>query len=284
VADTLQPVELFGMKLLQEIVVRVAVAAAALPIVGTLLWRGELWCAVLFAVAGGIAAYEYYRLTELRAAHVRWVGIAAATALPALPLALPAHWPHAALAIVGASSALTWTVLLISGPRREAMKWAGLVIGGVVYISTGLVSLAVLRARPDGLAWSAVVLIATWANDTGAFLGGNAFGRHRLLATVSPGKTWEGFAVGAVVGIVAAVVARTWFGALSVEDAVVIGVLAAVLGPIGDLCKSMMKRAAGTKDTGRLFLAHGGMLDRIDAILLDAPGVLAYVVASTMLR
>jgi len=272
------------MKVLQEIAVRVAVAAVALPIVGMLLWRGELWCAGLFSVAGAIAAYEYYRLTEVRAAHVRWVGIATAAALPALPLAFPAHWPVVALAVVGTCSAITWTVLLIRGPRLDAMTWAGLVIGGVVYISTGLVSLAVLRSRPDGLAWSAAVLIATWSNDTGAFLGGKLFGRHRLLALVSPGKTWEGFAVGAVVGIAAAVAARTWFGALSLADALGIGVIAAVLGPIGDLCKSMMKRAAGTKDTGRLFLAHGGMLDRIDAILLDAPGVLAYVVASTLLR
>ena len=280
----MQSVDPFAMKLPQELAVRAAVAVAVLPIVGTLLWRGDRWCAVLFAVAGAIAAYEYYRLTELRAARVRWVGITAATALPALPLAVPACWPRVALAVIATSSVITWTVLLLRGPRREAMTWAGLVIGGVVYLSTGLVSLAVLRARPDGLTWSAAVLIATWSNDTGAFLGGKLLGRHRLLPVVSPGKTWEGLVIGAVVGIAATMAARTWFAALSLEDAIVIGVIAAVLGPIGDLCKSMMKRAAGTKDTGRLFLAHGGMLDRIDAILFNAPGVLAYVVVSTLLR
>jgi phosphatidate cytidylyltransferase len=270
------------MKLPQESLVRAAVAAAALPVVGMVLWRGALWCAGLFAVAGAIAAYEYYRLTELKAARVRWVGIAAAAAVPALPLALPAHSPDAALAVVGGSSLITWTVLLIRGPRRDATRWAGLVIGGIVYISTGLGCLAVLRAHRDGVAWSAAVLIAAWANDTGAFFGGKLLGRHRLLPPVSPGKTWEGLAVGAVVGMVAMVWARTWLGALSLGDAVAIGAIAAVLGPIGDLCKSMMKRAAGTKDSGRLFLAHGGMLDRIDAILFDAPGVLAYVVVSMM--
>jgi len=272
------------MKLHQEIAVRVVVAAAALPIVGTLLWCGALWSAGLLAVAAGIAAYEYYRMTELRHAWIRWVAIAAATVLPALPFAMPTVWPDVALGFLATASLIAWAALVIGGPRPDVVRWTGIIVGGVVYIATGLVSLAALRVRPDGLAWSAAVLIAAWANDTGAFFGGKLLGRHRLLPIVSPGKTWEGLAVGAVIGTVATVSARVWLDELSFGDAVVIGGIAAVLGPIGDLCKSMVKRAAGTKDSGRLFLAHGGMLDRIDAILFDAPGVLAYVLACATLR
>lgn len=238
----------------------------------------------MFALTAGIAAYEYYRLTDLRHARIRWLGIAAATALAALPLVSADAWPAIALGILATSSAIAWTALLIGGPRPEVARWTGLVAGGVLYISTGLVSLAVLRARPDGLAWSAAVLIAAWANDSGAFFGGKLLGRHKLLPSVSPGKTWEGFAAGAVVGVLAMIAARTWLDVLSFTDAVVIGGIAAVVGPIGDLCKSMVKRAAGTKDTGRLFLAHGGMLDRIDAILFDAPSVLAYALVSSTLK
>jgi phosphatidate cytidylyltransferase len=270
------------MKLRQEIVVRVAVAALALPIVGTLLWRGEHWSAALFAVVGAIAAYEYYRLTELRNAQVRWIGIAIAAVLPALPLEMTADWPCVALAGIGASSVITWTVLLIRGPRSEAPRLAGFATSGLVYISTGLVSLAVLRTHVGGLSWSASVLIATWANDTGAFFGGKLLGHHRLIPSVSPGKSWEGLVTGAAAGIAAMVIARRWLGELTLADAIAIGLIAGVVGPIGDLCKSMLKRAAGVKDSGKLFLAHGGMLDRIDAILFDAPVVLAYVLARTM--
>ena len=274
----MHPGDLFAMKLRREIVVRVGVAVVALPIVGALLWRGDRWCAALFAAGGALSAYEYYRMTELRNAGLRWGGVTATAVLPALPLIMPVQWPMAALGVLATSSVLTWTALLIRGPRHEASRRSGVLVGAIVYIATGLVSLAVLRARSDGLAWASAVLIATWANDTGAFFGGKLVGRHRLLPAVSPGKTWEGVAVGAVVGMAGAIGARAWFGAPPLAAAIAIGVIAAVLGPIGDLCKSMVKRAAGVKDTGKLFLAHGGMLDRIDALLLNAPGVLAYVV------
>jgi phosphatidate cytidylyltransferase len=265
------------MKLQREIVVRVGVAAVALPIVGAILWRGGRWCAGMFALAGALASHEYYRMTELREAPLRWIGVAATAMLPVLPLAMPVTWPAVALGILATSSVTAWTMVLIRKPRLDAPRRSGLLVGGVVYIATGLVSLATLRARPDGLFWSACVLIVTWANDTGAFFGGKLLGRHRLVPTVSPGKTWEGLAAGAVAGIAAAILACRWSGAHSLRDALAIGAIAAVLGPIGDLCKSMVKRAAGVKDTGTLFFAHGGMLDRIDAVLFNAPGVLAYV-------
>lgn len=271
------------MSLLEESLVRIAVGAIALPIVGVLLWLGGAWSAALFATGGAIAAYEYYRLTELRAAGVRWIGIIAATALPALAWAAPATWPEAALGVLMATSVASWMWLLFRGPRGDAPVRAGLVVGGVVFVSSGLVALAVLRARPDGMAWSAAVLIASWANDTGAFFGGKLLGRRRLLAAVSPGKTWEGLVAGAATGVGAMITVRPWLATLSLGDTIAVGLIAAVLGPIGDLCKSMIKRAAGVKDAGKIFLAHGGMLDRIDAILLNAPATLVYVLVRKVL-
>lgn len=260
-----------------ELVARTAVAVVALPIVGALLWLGGPWSAVLFATGAAIAAYEYYRMTELRDAAVRWIGIASAGVLPALPWAAGARWPGAAVAVVTACSIAAWVSLLLWGPRRDAPTRAGVLVGGLVFVAAGLVALAALRARPDGLSWSAAVLIAAWANDTGAFVGGKLVGRHRLIPAVSPGKTWEGLAIGAAAGVVAMLGAYRWLAGLALGDALAIGAVAAVLGPIGDLCKSMVKRAAGVKDAGTLLGPHGGMLDRIDAILLDAPGVLAYL-------
>jgi hypothetical protein len=145
----LQRIDPIAMKLHHEIVVRVSVATVALPIVAALLWRGECACAAMFGLAAGIAAYEYYRLTDVRHARVRWLGIAAAVALPTLPLVIVDAWPAAALGILATTSMSVWTVLLIRGPRPEVARWTGLVAGGVLYIATGLASLAVLRARPE---------------------------------------------------------------------------------------------------------------------------------------
>ncbi|HEU4729554.1 MAG TPA: phosphatidate cytidylyltransferase [Kofleriaceae bacterium] len=272
------------MSLWHELVRRVAVGAVGLPIVGALLWLGGAWSAALFAAGGAIAAYEYYRMTVLRDAPVRWIGVVALAVLPALPWAVGDRWPEAAVGVVAASSIAAWTALLVRGPRSDAPARAGLLVGGLVYIATGVVALAALRARPDGLSWSACVLIAAWGNDTGAFLGGKLVGRHHMIPAVSPGKTWEGLACGAIAGLAASLGAQRWFTGLTLRDALAIGAIAAVAGPIGDLCKSMVKRAAGVKDSGKIFLSHGGMLDRIDAILFDAPAVLAYLAATIALR
>jgi len=263
--------------LARELAVRVAVAVVAIPIVGVLLWLGDGYAAALLASGGAIAAYEYYRLTPLRGASVRWIGIAATAGLCGLPLVAPDNWASIALVILVMASMATWTLLLAYGPRLEAPAHAGHLLAGLAFVAGGLVALAVLRARPDGLAWSAIVLVTAWANDTGAFLGGKLLGHHLLLPSVSPGKTREGLAIGALVGVAAAIATHLWCDAISREDAIMIGIIAAVLGPIGDLSKSMLKRAAGAKDSGRLFLAHGGMLDRIDAVLFDSVGVLGYL-------
>ncbi|HET9992986.1 MAG TPA: phosphatidate cytidylyltransferase, partial [Kofleriaceae bacterium] len=199
--------------------------------------------------------------------------------LAALPLVAIGTWRDTALGIVAATSIATWTVLLACGPRADAPARAGHLLAGLAFVAGGLVALAALRARPDGLAWAALVLVAAWSNDTGAFVGGKLLGKHRLLPAVSPGKTSEGLAIGAIAGVAGALAAHVWFDAISRDDAIAVGLITAVVGPIGDLSKSLVKRAAGVKDSGTLFLAHGGMLDRIDAVLFDALGVLAYVTA-----
>jgi phosphatidate cytidylyltransferase len=114
------------------------------------------------------------------------------------------------------------------------------------------------------------VLLGTFVGDTGAYLGGRAFGRRRLAPTISPNKTIEGLAIGVAVGT-----AAVWWAGLSQEwlgggKGAILGVSVALAAPLGDLFESYLKRDAGTKDTGTLFGAHGGALDRLDAVLFTA--------------
>jgi phosphatidate cytidylyltransferase len=128
-------------------------------------------------------------------------------------------------------------------------------------------------AAADGGAWLVLfVLFCTWACDTGAFFAGRAFGRRKLAPTLSPGKTVEG----AVGGLFAALAMAALLGAalrMEITAALLLGALAGVLGQVGDLCESAIKRDLGLKDFGSILPGHGGILDRFDSLLLTAPAI-----------
>ena len=130
-------------------------------------------------------------------------------------------------------------------------------------------------------AWpgSSAALVITWANDTAAYFAGRFLGRHKLYPAVSPNKTWEGFFGGMVGSVGGMFIARAgFFPEFTVVDCVVLGVGGRDRSaPSGDLCESMLKRAYGVKDSGKMIPGHGGMLDRIDALLFNAPLVFVYV-------
>jgi len=125
------------------------------------------------------------------------------------------------------------------------------------------------------------VLLAVWAGDTFAYFAGRLIGRHKMAPAMSPGKTWEGFVFGSAATIFVAFVALYKQDFLTIAQSIVLGVVLAVTGPMGDLFESLLKRDAGVKDSGSLLGAHGGMLDRLDAFLFAAPAayftILAFV-------
>ena len=124
-----------------------------------------------------------------------------------------------------------------------------------------------MHTEPRLLAFT--VVLTVWASDTFAYFGGRLFGRHKLAPTLSPGKTWEGFVVGSLVGIFVSFVALydTRDTYLAIWQALVLGLVVVLAAAAGDLFESMLKRDMDVKDTGRLLGAHGGILDRVDALL-----------------
>lgn len=172
---------------------------------------------------------------------------------------------------------VAWVLHVRADDHAAAERDVGNVLAAVSLPAGGLVALAVLRALPLGLDWIALVLAATWAADVGAFFVGRAFGSHRLCPRISPGKTWEGLLGGAIAALLAAVALRiAGLGGLSWIDHAVVAAVAAIVGPLGDLSKSMVKRAHHIKDFGRLLPGHGGVLDRIDALVFNAPCVMVW--------
>ena len=264
-----------GTRLGSEIGKRVAVAVVLLPLVALLLWRGGLWCGALLALAAAVATREYLRLALPAAGLGGWLAVGVAAALPLLPVVAPGQVGVAACSLVAALSVGLWTLHLAAGPRQEAPVRIGHMLTAVIFVGGGLLALSVLRAGPRGLGWASAVLVGSWANDTAAFFSGKALGRHKLLPAVSPGKTWEGLLGGLLGGVAALVLAAGFLlPALGVLECLLLGALMGVFGPLGDLSKSMLKRAYHVKDAGRILPGHGGMLDRIDAVLFNAPVVL----------
>lgn len=183
--------------------------------------------------------------------------------------------------------------MFVSFPEWSSAQIAtfSMFLFGLFYVCGGLVSIQILSERGGaatayvGASFVFLVFAVTWSNDTFAYFCGRAFGRHKLFERVSKKKTWEGFIGGAIAGILIPFALKALFGKwgfaffvqLETQDLVFVGILGALFAPLGDLIESRIKRAYNVKDSGNIIPGHGGLLDRVDSVLLVAPLTLAYV-------
>lgn len=264
----------------KNLIIRVISGLTLLPGVLYLLYLGGWWTAGLLGFAAGAVAWEYIGITLKSVTPVALFTIGMAAAMPILPIADPVHASSLISGATGIVLFVGWSWHLLRGPLPEAPVRTAHLLMAFIYGHGGLTALAALRLVPDhGLMWVVSALVITWGNDTMAYFAGRLFGKHKLYPEVSPNKTWEGFFGGFVGAIGFLFLQRAFFfPTLTVIDCFVLGGLGSVLGPAGDLCESMLKRAYGVKDSGVIIPGHGGMLDRIDALIFNAPMVFLYVV------
>jgi phosphatidate cytidylyltransferase len=186
------------------------------------------------------------------------------------------------LALIGAQTGgLAWmlggflTTLLLafvlkgfSETRQSLTVAVSVTVLGAAWVGLGLGHALLLRAIPDhGRLAVFTVMLTVFASDAFAYFTGLAIGRHKMTPVLSPGKTWEGLAGGTVVAILVPFFALYHQHFLTVGESIALGVVIAVVAPLGDLFESAMKREMEVKDSGRLLAGHGGVLDRIDALL-----------------
>jgi len=271
----------------RNLVVRVISALVLLPAVLGLLWIGGWATVLLVGAASAVVAAEIFGIVGLRLGHpAAIVGMLAAASYAWFAADLEARWPGA-LAVAAFAPLAGLGLLTLLPPERDlrrAAPAAAFVALVPTYAGLCLSAVVALRALPDRLAagWILVALVVTWANDTGAYFAGRFFGRRKLYPMVSPNKTWEGFAGGMLASVAGCFLIRAaFFSELSVLDCLVVGGVAGALGPLGDLSESMIKRAYGVKDSGRIIPGHGGLFDRVDALLFNAPWVLAWAHLTT---
>jgi len=255
---------------------RVLVALVGLPIVLGAVWAGGWWLFTLLAIAAVVAVHEFVTMAR-----------------PLRPLA-PAVYVGCILALLGAQKGgvgwmlggflscfvVAFALNALASTRAPATAAIGSSVLGAAWIGIGLGELVLIRRMHDEprlLAFT--VLLTVFGADTFAYFAGRLFGRHKLSPTLSPGKTWEGFVVGSLVGIFISFVAlyQDRHHYLLIWEAIVLGLVVVLAALAGDLFESMLKRDMQVKDTGRLLGGHGGILDRVDALLF-ASAAAYYVV------
>lgn len=256
---------------------RIATALVAAPIGIGAAWLGGLPFALLALVLAAAAQLEVYRLAEARGVGAQ---IALGLILGALVVLRP-FVPFVEPLLVG-GALLVLLAALFSRTEQPLLETASTLMG-VVYPAALLGYLVVIReasevalGAPEAFWLTLAVLLVTWATDTFAYAVGRLLGRTKLFPRVSPNKTWEGSAGGALGAIAVALALKALvLPSLSWADAAVLGLIGGAASQLGDLVESRFKRAACVKDSGRFFPGHGGALDRFDALVVTAP--LAYL-------
>jgi phosphatidate cytidylyltransferase len=290
-------------------ITRIATAVVLIPIVLLLVLKAPLY--VLALVAGAVAVVaiaEFLKLVTPYGVQARGPATYAFVALffVFVILASASRTPLAETAAIlygiALATALAPFIFLSAAMRRSDLRTgypaAAASTFAFGYIAIPMALLVAIRQQPAGAIWTIYTLLAVWAGDIFAYFVGKSMGRHRMSPEISPKKTWEG----AVASIVASVVVGTlWMqhapaissallriGLIDQRDGmfgleqpqlwpiILLSAVVNIAAQLGDLVESLIKRGAGVKDSGSILPGHGGMLDRIDAMLFAVPVVWAY--------
>lgn len=274
----------------QRVITAVVLLALLLPALLAESVQPFAWFTLVMVSA---AAWEWARLNGAQSA---WPALASGALMAVAGVATMLAWPAAgAVAALWAVAAVAWTLggglLLRLGPSAwpglpRALRWAlGLLLLWLAW-------LAMVQSRANGINYILSVMCIVWVADIAAYFGGRRFGRRKLAPSISPGKSWEGVFSGVLgVGLLAAL--WLWVeGQLHTDSSSVFRLVLqrhgplglalglawlTALGVMGDLFESLVKRAAGVKDSSRLLPGHGGVLDRVDALLPVLPAALALI-------
>lgn len=264
---------------------RIVTAAILIPVVLFMVFLGPKWHWVFaLAVTGvaALAAWEFLGLAEQSGAKPPKIAV---MAVLGILFATNSEWPDRTMAVFCLLSLALLVYCTFWRPVGQVMADATSSVFCLVYIGFTLLSLPALHDESNGPSVVTFLLCAVWAGDTVALYVGRALGKHKLAPTLSPNKTWEG-AIGSMAGsllaagllmFLATQLQRRDIAILSYPDEtwywLVLAAVVNVAAQLGDLAESALKRSVGVKDSGALLPGHGGVLDRVDALLLAAPAL-----------
>lgn len=184
----------------------------------------------------------------------------------------------ALIAVVLAATMYGAFILALRSKRgRSAASDVAWTLLGVAWIAGGGAAAASMLKLEDGILLLVAYILITALDDIGAYFSGTRFGKHKMAPSISPAKSWEGWAGGFAASLAGGLFFAALLQGLDPLNGLAIGAISGLLAPVGDLVESLAKREIGIKDSGRLLPGHGGLLDRLDAILFCAPAVYLYM-------
>jgi phosphatidate cytidylyltransferase len=264
---------------------RVLTAAVLVPVVLVLVFLPARWqplFVVATALVSALAAWEYMSLARGVGAKAPRIAVLVSTIVLFL-----AWWqwqdPEKFISIYGILCIALFIYCTFASPISGVLADAASSIFCLFYTGMTMITIPLMREQANGPSLVLFLLFVVWSGDTAAYYGGRKFGRRKLAPRLSPGKTWEGsiasvlgsMAIAAILVTAATLLQRHDIVVLSYPDSVtswmIMAVIANVAAQVGDLAESALKRSAGVKDSGSLLPGHGGVLDRIDALLIAAP-------------
>jgi phosphatidate cytidylyltransferase len=260
---------------------RILTAAVLILVTLALVFCGPFWLFTLFcAIAAGLAFWEYLDIAD--AIGAQSPRIVSFVAFAAIYISIW-KYPDFLTATVGAIALALLTYCTFHSPVDRILPDAASVYIGIIYVGLSFATLPLLFEQSNGPSLLLFLFVAVWSGDIAALYIGKAFGKHKLAPQLSPGKTWEG-SLASLVASAFLTLFLLWVASFLTAHSVdnlsypgswfrwlVLAVIVNAAGQLGDLVESGLKRAAGIKDSGSLLPGHGGVLDRIDALLLAAP-------------
>jgi phosphatidate cytidylyltransferase len=263
-----------------NLLVRVATALVGAPLIIALLYKGPPWGFYLLVLpATLIGAWELFNMTHPgdRLSQAMGVGMTAAASL-ALYVADGDTRVLATMIVVVPLAGPLLTLVRLGDMKSAALRACAMGFGPL-YLGVPLTLLAIMRRDlgGDGPAYVVLTIMFAWFGDTGGYFAGRFLGRHKLYEAVSPKKTVEGSIGGLAGSVFGALLAHFWFlPSLSLVHGIVLALVAGALGQAGDLGESALKRSTGVKDSGAIVPGHGGILDRVDALLVTSAVTFLY--------
>jgi phosphatidate cytidylyltransferase len=262
-----------------DLIPRLTTAVIAIPVLlGVIFYAPAEAFFALITAAGAISAWEYVRITcasEIPA--LPWLVAAITGALMGVQYFLP---QHLLLALMVAAVGTFLYMLFGYTDQKRSTHHLGSSLTAMLYGGLMLGCFALMRkaAGDAGPLFVIMMLGIIWGSDTGAYFAGKAFGKHKLYPAVSPNKSIEGSVGGVITSVLLVVGFNALFAAtsdawtsLTIVEILLLSIPGNILGQLGDLCESLVKRAHDVKDSGTIIYGHGGMLDRIDALIIASP-------------
>jgi phosphatidate cytidylyltransferase len=229
------------------------------------------------ALVAGLAAWEYMAIADAHGAHIPRLLVLAGIAAT---FAAAFYQPAWLMGVVGLASMALLVTCSFRSPLDRVLPDTAFSVVGLLYCGLTLVTVPLIRAQPDGPSLLVFLLCTVWMGDIVALYVGRNLGRHKLAPQLSPNKTWEGSAgslAGSLLVATALVLLSRATGRLhfagTLSRWLLLAVVLNLFAQVGDLVESAVKRGAGVKDSGALLPGHGGILDRIDALMLAAPAL-----------